>query len=96
MGVNVILIAEKELTLVDTAFHGSSTRIVDFIHSLGRSVEEISLIIITHNHFDHVGGLDELRRIARLDFDILCFGHGRPFIKDGQKKVQKLLEKIKD
>ena len=64
-GVNVILITEEELTLVDTGFRGSSAQIVDFIHSLGRSVEEISLIIITHNHLDHAGGLAELRKLTK-------------------------------
>jgi len=64
-GVNVILITEEELTLVDTGFRGSSAQIINFIHSLGRSVEEISLIIITHNHLDHVGGLTELRKLTK-------------------------------
>ena len=59
---NVILIVEEELTLSDTGFPGSSAQITDFIHRLGHSVAEISLIIITHNHFDHAGGLPELRR----------------------------------
>ena len=64
-GVNVILIAEEELTLIDTAYRGSTNQIVDSIHKLGRSVEEISLIILTHNHLDHVGGLSELRKLTR-------------------------------
>ena len=64
-GVNIFLITEKELTLIDTGFHGSSRKVADFIGSLGRSVEEISLIIITHNHFDHAGGLAELRKLTR-------------------------------
>ena len=64
-GVNILLIAEAELTLVDTGFRGSSPRITSFIHSLGRSVNEISLIIITHNHLDHVGGLAELKRLTK-------------------------------
>ncbi len=64
-GANIILIAEEELTLVDTGLSGSSARLIDFIHSLGRSVEEVSLIIITHNHIDHVGGLAELRKLTR-------------------------------
>ena len=51
---NVILIVEEELTLSDTGFPGSSAQITDFIHRLGHSVAEISLIIITHNHFDDV------------------------------------------
>ncbi len=63
-GVNIILIAEEELTLVDTGFRGSSPKIISFIHSLGRSVEEISLIILTHNHLDHIGGLAELKQLT--------------------------------
>lgn len=62
--VNIILIVEEKLTLVDTGFRGSSSKIADFISRLGRSIEEVSLIIITHNHLDHVGGLPRLRRIT--------------------------------
>ena len=64
-GVNIIIIVEKELTLIDTGFRGSAPKIIRFIRSLGRSEEEISLIIITHNHFDHIGGLAELRRLTK-------------------------------
>ncbi|MDP3879781.1 MAG: MBL fold metallo-hydrolase [Dehalococcoidales bacterium] len=64
-GANVILIVEQKLTLIDTGFPGSSARIADFIRSLGRSIEEISLIIVTHYHVDHSGGLPELRRLTR-------------------------------
>lgn len=63
-GCNIILIVEEKLTLIDTGLRGSSSKIMGFIHSLGRSVEEISLIIITHNHLDHVGGLPELRNLT--------------------------------
>jgi len=64
-GVNIILIAEERLTLIDTGLRGSSAKIAQFIHSLGRKVEEISLIIITHNHFDHIDGLAELRKLTK-------------------------------
>jgi glyoxylase-like metal-dependent hydrolase (beta-lactamase superfamily II) len=65
-GCNIILIVEEKLTLIDTGFRGNSPKIVSFIHSLGRSVKEISLIIITHNHLDHVGGLPELRKLTTV------------------------------
>lgn len=39
--------------------------------------------------------VDSIREIARLDFDILCFGHGRPFIGDAHAKVQRLMDKIR-
>ena len=63
--VNIILIAEAELTLIDTGLRGSARHIVNFIRRLGRSPEEISLIIITHNHLDHAGGLAELKQFTR-------------------------------
>jgi glyoxylase-like metal-dependent hydrolase (beta-lactamase superfamily II) len=61
---NVILIAEEELTLIDTGVRGSSSNIIKFVRSLGRSVEEITLIILTHNHLDHIGGLAELKKFT--------------------------------
>ena len=63
-GANVVLIVEEELTLIDTGIRGSSPQIIAFIHSLGRSPEEISLIILTHNHLDHMGGLAELKQLS--------------------------------
>lgn len=62
---NLVLIVEDEITLVDTGLRGSSPQIIDFINQLGRSPEEISLIILTHNHPDHVGGLVELKQLTR-------------------------------
>lgn len=62
---NMILIAEEELTLVDTGFRSSYPRIISFIQSLERSVEDISLIIITHNHLDHAGSLAELKKLTK-------------------------------
>jgi len=59
---NVFLISEEELTLIDTGIRGSYSPIANLIHRLGRSIEELSLIIITHNHVDHIGGLAELRK----------------------------------
>ena len=61
---NVTLIAEEELTLIDTGVRGSSSKITKFVRSLGRSVEEITLIILTHNHLDHIGGLAELKKFT--------------------------------
>ncbi len=62
---NVILIAEDRLTLVDAGFRGAAGKIASYINSLGRSINELELIIITHNHLDHVGGLPELRKMTR-------------------------------
>lgn len=65
-GVNVVLIAEEELTLIDAGLPGSTPRVVDLVRRLGRSVEEINTLIITHNHFDHIGAVPELRRLTEV------------------------------
>ncbi|MEK7354396.1 MAG: MBL fold metallo-hydrolase [Chloroflexota bacterium] len=64
-GANVLLVVEEKLTIIDTGHRGSAPQIVDCIQQLGRKPEEISLIILTHNHIDHVGGLAELKQMTQ-------------------------------
>lgn len=89
-GSNIILIVEEELTLIDTGFRGSSPRIVDVVNNLGRSVEEISLIILTHSHFDHAGGLAELRKLDRVKIAAhkaeMADAGNQPFYTGGRQK----------
>jgi len=63
---NMFLVVEKDLTLIDTGFRGSMPAVFEFIRGLGRKPEEISLVILTHNHLDHTGGLEELRKVAAV------------------------------
>lgn len=63
-GANVYLLAGEELALIDTGYPGSARGIVDYIRGLGRSEKEITTVIITHNHVDHIGSLAELRTLA--------------------------------
>ncbi len=86
--LNIFLIVEENLTLIDTGFRGNTAGLIDFIHTLGRSPEDIKLIILTHNHIDHTGGLAELRKLVKakiaaptIDFtlerDILPYPGGK-------------------
>ena len=63
-GVNLFVITEEKLTLIDTGFRGSLPGISRYLKKLGRSVDEISLIIATHNHLDHIGGMLEIREVS--------------------------------
>jgi len=51
----VYLIYGKNICLVDTGVSGSETVIFDYIRKTGRTPEEISLIVHTHSHPDHIG-----------------------------------------
>jgi glyoxylase-like metal-dependent hydrolase (beta-lactamase superfamily II) len=62
---NIILIVEDKLTLIDTGVRGNSKWVFRAIREMGHSPEEINLIILTHNHFDHTGGLPALRKACK-------------------------------
>ncbi len=70
-GTNLFVIAGEKITLIDTGLPGSYNGIMNFLHRIGRSVEDIGSIIITHNHIDHIGAVQDLRRFA----DIRVFMH---------------------
>jgi len=61
---NIFLIVEEKLTLIDTGFRVSVPLILETIRRLGRRPEELALIVLTHNHFDHAGGAAALRKIT--------------------------------
>lgn len=61
-GANVLIIAEDTLTLIDTGLKDGASHVLDFLRHIGRSPEEISLIVLTHNHIDHMGGLADIKK----------------------------------
>jgi glyoxylase-like metal-dependent hydrolase (beta-lactamase superfamily II) len=65
-GTNLYVIAEQELTLIDTGLPGSYMGIINFVHRIGRSIEDIGSIIITHNHIDHIGAVQDLRSLTDM------------------------------
>jgi hydroxyacylglutathione hydrolase len=54
------LLAGETISHVDTGVAGCEKGIFNYIQSIGRDPGEISLIILTHSHPDHIGGLQEL------------------------------------
>lgn len=55
------LIAGETITLIDTGVAGCETQIFDYIRSIGRDPSEISLVILTHSHPDHIGAARAIR-----------------------------------
>lgn len=60
-GSSALLLAEDTLTVIDGGWRGNGTRIINYLRRLGRSPQEISYIIPTHGHPDHIGGIAHLR-----------------------------------
>ena len=55
--VNCYLIEDEPLTLVDTGPNSGKSldELIRQLSALGRSLEEIELVILTHQHIDHLG-----------------------------------------
>jgi len=57
----LIVGTRDNLILVDTGNPGDGDKIVKKINEVGYRPDDVSLIILTHGHRDHVGGVEELR-----------------------------------
>lgn len=80
-GANVYLLADGELTLVDTGFKGRCRPIFRNVARLGYSPADITNIIITHHHADHVGSLAAL--VNATGARVIAHPADAPYI-DGQ------------
>ena len=61
-GANVYLIANgSQSILIDAGNKEAPSKILEKLHESGLGPEDVRLIIITHTHYDHVGGLKELQ-----------------------------------
>jgi metallo-beta-lactamase class B len=64
-GLSSILITSKAgHVLIDGVLPESVPQVVANIRSLGFRIEDVKLIVSSHVHFDHAGGISELQRLS--------------------------------
>lgn len=71
---------EREVWLVDTGVAGSEAMIFDYLKATGRRPEEISLVIQTHSHPDHIGAAQAIQRAT--DCPVAAHEGERAWIED--------------
>jgi glyoxylase-like metal-dependent hydrolase (beta-lactamase superfamily II) len=78
--VYACLIYGKKICLIDCGVASSEGIIFDYLRKTGRSPEEVSLLILTHAHPDHIGGGRGMIRATRC----VTASHeeDRPWIED--------------
>ena len=60
IGAKAHLIVEDELTLIDAGHRGSGRLVQRYLDRIGRSQRDITRIVCTHGHPDHIGGVAEI------------------------------------
>jgi glyoxylase-like metal-dependent hydrolase (beta-lactamase superfamily II) len=67
MSRSYILESPEGLFLVDAGMWGGGSLLLRCVQSLGHSLEDVKLLLLTHGHLDHFGGAAKLReRIPSL------------------------------
>lgn len=52
--------AESGVTVIDAGLPGTTRRVMQLLHDIGRTPQDVRHILITHTDLDHVGGLKAL------------------------------------
>src|SRR5437016_7132749 len=60
---SILITSDRGHVLIDGALSESVPPIVANIRTLGFKVEDIKLIVNSHVHFDHAGGIAELQKL---------------------------------
>ncbi|BBJ27563.1 MBL fold metallo-hydrolase [Athalassotoga saccharophila] len=61
---NVYIVLGDNLTVIDTGMPGQLNKILDYVKSIGKNPSDISKIVLTHCHMDHMGNAYELKKIT--------------------------------
>ncbi len=86
---SVLITSDQGLILLDGGLPQSAPLIDAHLRQLGFRTEDVRLIVNSHAHFDHAGGLAALQRASRATVAASASGawairHGRPPVDDPQ------------
>lgn len=76
---------DGQVTLVDAGTKGAPRRIVEGLEHLGSAPSEVTRIIATHAHSDHIGGLSALR--GRTSAAVAVHERDAAYVREGKGPV---------
>lgn len=80
------IVFTDEITLIDSGVKGSGTLIFDYIEKAGRDPKEITAIILSHSHPDHIGSAKAIKEASGCR--ALAHSTERDWIEDTEKQFR--------
>ena len=84
--VYLYLVLGPRITVIDSGVAGAHQVVFDYLQAHGRNPEEITTLILTHSHPDHVGGARSLHN--RTGCRILAHAREKAWIEDTARQQQ--------
>lgn len=82
--VYAFLVFGEEITLIDSGVSGAHLPIFDYIRENGRDPQDVSLLILSHAHPDHIGAAKVIREAT--DGIIAAHAEEKPWIEDTERQ----------
>lgn len=88
----LLVTSDSGHVLLDAGLPESAPLIMDNIRTLGFRVQDIRLILNSHSHYDHAGGIAAIQymsraRVAATDWSARVMGHGKTLPEDPQYSI---------
>ncbi|UCF84416.1 MAG: MBL fold metallo-hydrolase [Desulfobacteraceae bacterium] len=84
--VYVYFVFGKKITLIDSGVAGAESIIFDCITKNGRDPHEISTLILSHSHPDHIGSARIIKEAT--DCRVLCHPAEKNWVEDVERQAQ--------
>jgi glyoxylase-like metal-dependent hydrolase (beta-lactamase superfamily II) len=86
------LIDAPDLALVDTGVTASAANVPAELEKLGRRIQDVRWILLTHGHIDHVGGAHALWEATGRRAQVVISEADAHFLRSRQAHVDEALE----
>lgn len=78
-----IIDGDEGVTLVDTGLPKKTEHVIDGLTAIGRGLDDVKHIVITHAHIDHIGGLGVVT--SGSSAEVLCSREDAPAVQGEQE-----------
>jgi glyoxylase-like metal-dependent hydrolase (beta-lactamase superfamily II) len=74
-----IIDGDEGVTLIDAGLPNKTEHILDGLTAIGRTLDDVEHVVITHAHIDHIGGLGVVA--SGSNADVMCSNEDAPAVR---------------